>query len=140
MTRIPHSTPDEAAERQALRRRVKRLYDFFNRGLWEKCFSLIDPLLREQSRVDAAAHAAGLRAFQEVYGSIRPWHVRISMHLDASSNTRDPRPFAYVYVIWQDQAHGFHMFRERWVKHSGRWYTRVVGLVPNRQETVPGKD
>jgi len=25
------------------------------------------------------------------------------------------------------------MFKERWVKDSGHWYTRVAGLVPNRQ-------
>ena len=112
------------------------MYGWFNEELWAKCFSLIDPKLREQGGVELSGYAEGLKAFKEYYGSIRPWHVRVSPHLQASSNKHDPRPFAYVYVIWQDDAHAFHMFRERWVKHSGRWFTRVVGLVPNRTGSV----
>jgi hypothetical protein len=130
----------EASEREALRRRVKQMYEWFNRGLWDKCFSLIDPMLREQSKTELPVYVERLRAFREVYGSITPWHIRISLHLDASANKRDGRPFAYVYVTWQDDAHGFHMFRERWVKHSERWFTRVVGLVPNQQEPVRAPD
>src|SRR5438477_1334694 len=128
MTRAMHPSSHEAAERKALRRRVKQMYDWFNQALWEKCFSLIDPKLREQAKVRLPLYADRLRAFKEVYGRINPWHVRISLHLDPSANKHDERPFAYVYVIWQDEAHGFHMFRERWVKHSDRWFTRVVGL------------
>lgn len=116
------------------------MYNWFNRDLWQKCYSLLDPKLREQSKVELSAYADGLRAFQEVYGAIRPWHIRISPHLDASANKQDARPFAYVYVIWQDDAHGFHMFRERWVKHSDRWFTRVAGLVSNQQVTIHGRD
>jgi len=116
------------------------MYDWFNQELWESCFSLIDPELREQSKVPLPTYADQLTAFKAAYGKINPWYIRISLHLDASSNKRDTRPFAYVYVIWQDDQHGFHMFRERWVKHSDRWYTRVVGLVPNRQETVRSPD
>jgi hypothetical protein len=112
------------------------MVDWFNHGRWENCFSLIDPRLRVASRVQLLVYSKQLRAFKEVYGTIKPWHIRISLHLDASSNKHDARPFAYVYVIWQDQAHGFHLFRERWVKSSGRWFTRVVGLVPNRQESA----
>lgn len=41
-----------------------------------------------------------------------------------------PRPFAYVYVVWKDAAKEFHLFRDRWVKDGGQWFTRVVGLVP----------
>ena len=110
------------------------MYEWFNRGLWEKCFSLIDPMLREHSKTELPVYVERLRAFSEVYGSVTPWHIRISLHLDASANKRDGRPFAYVYVTWQDDAHGFHMFRERWVKNNGRWFTRVVGLVANRQK------
>jgi hypothetical protein len=116
------------------------MYDCFNRGLWESCFSLIDPHLREQSKVQLATYADRLQAFKATYGKINPWYIRISPHLDASSNKHDQRPFAYVYVIWQDEQHGFHLFRERWVKHSERWFTRVVGLVPNRQETLSSQD
>jgi hypothetical protein len=128
--------PRETSEREALRRRIRKMYDWFNRGLWEKCFTLIDPQLIKRSRVDLPAYSERLRAFKEVYGGICPWHIIISMHLDERSNKHDQRPFAYVYVVWQDAAHGFHMFRERWVKESNRWYTRVVGLVPNSQESA----
>lgn len=89
-----------------------------------------------ESKVDSAAYSGSLRKFKEAYGSINPWYIRISLHLDATSSKRDQRAFAYVYIVWQDEAHGFHMFRERWVKHFGRWYTRVVGLVPIRKESI----
>jgi hypothetical protein len=110
------------------------MYDWFNRGQWEKCYSLVDPALREQSKVMLSAYADQLRTFKETYGSVRPWHVRISLHLDAPSNKHDDRPFAYVYLVWQDDAKEFHMFRERWVKNKGRWFTRVAGLVPNQRK------
>ncbi len=97
------------------------------------CFSLIDPRLGEQGRVEFAAYADSLRRFKQVYGNVTPWHIRIHLHLDASTNKSDRRPFAYVYTTWRDQAYGFHMFRERWVKDSERWFTRVVGLVPNEE-------
>ena len=103
-----------------------------NQHQWEKCFQLIDPKLRAEGRVSFPAYAEGLHEFMQAFGAVRPWHVRINLYLDGSKNKRDPRPFAYVYVIWQDAEHDFHMFRDRWVKADGRWYTRVVGLVPNR--------
>ena len=73
----------------------------------------------------------GSKLFKDAHGSVNPWHIRISLHVDASLNKHDKRPFAHVYVVWQDKSHDFHMFRERWIKDSGRWYSRVVGLVPN---------
>jgi hypothetical protein len=135
MTRTIHSRPHEASEREALRRRVTRMYEAFNKGLWEKCFALVDPKLRDEARIELPTYAAGLQSFSEAWGSINPWHVRINLHLDAAASKRDDRPFAYVYVVWQDDDHGFHMFRERWVKHQGHWFTRVAGLVPHKQET-----
>jgi hypothetical protein len=101
----------------------------FNQGLWEKCFSMIDPVLR--SKVEFRVYADRLKVFQKTYGVVRPWHIRISLHMDASSNNHDDRSFAYVYIVWQDDAKQFHIFRERWVKDKNRWFTRVVGLVPN---------
>jgi hypothetical protein len=130
MIRTKKSSGREASERQALRRKLKQMYDWFNRGAWEKCFSLLDPKLKKQSKLQLPLYSERMLAFKQVYGSINPWHIRLSKHLDGSSNKHDNRPFAYVYVVWQDQAHGFHMFRERWVKESGRWFTRVMGLVP----------
>ena len=140
MTRLTHDPLHEAAEREPLRRRVKRMYEWFNQERWEKCFALIDPKLRDQARVELRTYADALRRFKAAYGAVRPWHVRISLHLDASSSKQDARPFAYVYIIWQDDAHGFHMFKERWVKQAGRWFTRVAGLVPNRPESVHSQD
>ena len=128
--------PNLTSERKALMRRIKAMYDAFNGSLWEKCFAMIDPKLRDQSKVQLRAYLEQMRAFQEAYGRIRFWETRISLHLDGSSNKHDPRPFAYVYVVWQDDSHGFHMFKERWVKHQGKWYTRVAGLVPNKHQVA----
>ncbi len=139
MNRVANSS-QQASDRKALRRRVNQMYEWFNQASWEKCFSLIDPKLREQEKVEGKAYAESLRRFKEVYGTISPWYIRISLHLDASSNKQDARPFAYVYVVWQDQAHTFHMFRERWVWDSGHWFTRVVGLVPNEKESASARD
>src|SRR5437588_3020179 len=136
MTRAMQFLHEEASDREPLRRRVRQMYGWLNREFWEKCFSLIDPKLREKSKVDLSDYVERSRVFKEAYGAINLWHIRISLHLDASSNKHDERPFAYVYVIWQDNARGFHMFRERWVKHAGGWFTRVIGLVPNKQESV----
>jgi hypothetical protein len=115
------------------------MYDWFNRGQWDKCFAMIDPKLQDESKVIFPTYASGLQTFKDAYGSVNPWYTRINLHLDASSSKHDKRPFAYVYIVWQDPARGFHMFRERWVKHAGHWYTRVVGLVPNR-EAVRGQE
>ena len=125
----------KAAERKALHRRARKMYDAFNRGLWEKCFSLIDPELRESSRVKLSVYADQMAAFQKVYRQIKPWHIRTSLHFEKGPRGDHSRPFAYVYVVWQDHANEYHMFRERWVKHADHWYTRVAGLVANRQNT-----
>ncbi len=123
----------KTVEQNALHKRVRRMYDYFNRGLGERCYSLLDPSLRKQATVKLDTCTEGLVAFRNAYGRISPWYVRISLHLDGSKNKHDPRSFAYVYVTWQDDQHGFHMLRERWVKDEGRWYSRVAGLVPNKQ-------
>lgn len=123
-----------SAEQRALRRRVKRMYDYLNHERWEKCYSLIDPKLREQQKVNLPDYSERLQAFKAAYGAVNPWHVRLSLHLDAAANKRDARPFAYVYMVWQDAGHGFHMFRERWVRDTNGWFTRVAGLVSNRTE------
>ena len=66
MARTVYTPHNEATERAALRRRVKQLYEWFNRDLSEKCFSLIDPTLREQAKVELSSYTAGLRAFKKV--------------------------------------------------------------------------
>jgi hypothetical protein len=124
------------SERTTLRRRIDRFYGAFNDSDWEKCFALVDPRLRQGAKVIEQTYVDGLRTFQSAYGTIRRWHTRINLHLDASKNKHDDRPFAFVYVVWQDDANAFHMFRERWVKDGGKWFTRVAGLVVNRQNAM----
>ena len=135
MKRSVPSTERTVSERKALGRRVKLFYRRFNVEAWEACYRLIDPKLTQNGKVELAVYSERMRAFKTVYGSVKPWLTRLSLHLDASPHQRDTRPFAYVYLIWQDEAHEFHMFRDRWVKENAHWYTRVVGLVANRQTT-----
>jgi hypothetical protein len=121
------------ADRAALRRRVIAMIRGLNSGDWERCFETIDPRLRAKGSPQAQYYAHQLQAFREAYGEIVPWHTRINLHLDASMNKHDSRPFAYVYIVWKDAAKEFHLFRERWVKDGDQWYTRVVGLVPGKR-------
>src|SRR5262249_40212668 len=120
---------DEKAQRISLRKRVRLFYRHFAGKAWAKCFATIDPKLREASKVSAGTYAESLSQFADSYGPIDIWHIDIHLHLDAAKNKQDPRPFAYVYLFWQDSRYQFHVFRERWVHDSGKWYTRVVGLV-----------
>jgi hypothetical protein len=133
MTRQQKVITKPASNRASIRRRVKRFYAAFNTGDWPACFALIDPKLRDGSKIDLSRYSESLSAFKAAYKTINVWYVRISMHMDVSRSKQDARPFAYVYVIWQDDQHAFHMFRERWVKESDRWYTRVVGLVAHKE-------
>ena len=121
----------EALAKGALRRRVMGWYSRFNSQRWSDCYSLVDPRLTTSGKVNAEAYSHSLRNFQSRYGAVRPWHIRISLHLTGSRPSSDPRPFAYVYTVWQDDRDEFHMFRERWVQDEKTWYTRVVGLVVN---------
>ena|SRR5438874_1812977 len=134
MKRAVHSTEREAAEREALRRRVKQFYRRFNKADWDDCYARIDPLLTQQDKVKRDAYAALMQAFKDAYGSVKLRWTRLSLHLKAAPKQSDRRPFAYAYLVWQDDAHGYHMFRERWVKNNGEWFTGVVGLVPHKQE------
>jgi hypothetical protein len=124
-----------ASQRAALRKRIKRFYRTFNQKDWEQCFAHIDPRIRENSKILRAAYVASLEAFKQRYGTINIVHIRINLYLDVVNNKHDDRPFAYVYVFWQDDKKAFHVFRERWVKDAGRWYTRVVGLVTHKETT-----
>lgn len=140
MTRTTHTIPAHSTERKSLRRRVKLFYQRFNQEDWRECFALIDPLLPQQGKPKFTEYAERMQAFKEVYGSVRPWTTRVNLHLDATPNQRDKRPFAYVYLVWQDDAHSFHMFRERWIFDREKWFTRVVGLVPNQPEQQSGHE
>lgn len=136
MKRTTFFTKRDAVERKSLWRRVKRFYVRFNKADWDGCYALIDPQLTEQGKVEHTTYSKLMQDFKDVYGNVSTWLVRLSLHLDPTPKQGDKRSFAYVYVIWQDDKRGFHMFRERWIKEDGQWFTRVVGLVPNSSETT----
>ena len=134
MIRTARSSSGDTAERNALRRRVQKMCDSLNQEQWEKCYGLIDPELRVDGGVRFQDYSAGLKAFKAAYGQIKPWLVRINLHAETVPNKEDRQPFAYAYIIWQDADSGFHMFRERWVKRSDHWFSRVAGLVAGNRE------
>jgi hypothetical protein len=123
------SAVKEATLKTALRRRVRDLYRSFNLGEFARCFHFLDPRLREAGKVEPEAYSQSLSTFKNHYGTVNIWLIRISLYADTPTNKRADRPFAYVYVVWQDLRNEVHLFRERWVYDSGRWYTRVVGRV-----------
>lgn len=118
-----------ASKRTALRRRVKAFYQHLSGEAWNRCYLFLDPTLRADGKVVLGPYSASLAEFKARYGSVQIWHIDISLHLEKTKRHRDDRPFAYVYVFWQDTNKAFHVFRERWVLDSARWYTRVAGLV-----------
>jgi hypothetical protein len=129
MVRKHSDAVSEAALRSSLRRRIRTFYQWFNLGEWKHCYAFLDPRLRENSKIALASYADSLRAFRQHYGQVNIWHVRINLYTEDRNHKHDNRPFAYVYVFWQDHQKAFHVFREHWVRDGGRWYTRVVGLV-----------
>jgi hypothetical protein len=129
MARQKTAAVSPTAQKATLRRRIRNFYQSFNRREWERCYSCLDPRLRARPAVEASQYADSLGAFAQSYGKVEIVHIRLSLYPDARNNKHDDRPFAYAYVFWQDDKKAFHVFRERWVNDSGRWYTRVVGLV-----------
>ena len=72
------------------------MYAWFHDEGWEKCFSLVDPRLREESKVQLPGYAERMRVFKEAYGRIHPWLIKINSHLDMSASHCDRRDCAYV--------------------------------------------
>jgi len=97
---------------EPLRRRIRSFCQAFNRGDWARCFDFVDPTLRNQGRIEFAQYAESLAAFRAYYGKIDIWHLRANIH-GRKSAKHDDRAFAYVYVFWQDDRNGLHVFRER---------------------------
>ena len=129
MTRPRASMAGQPAQKSALKRRIRALYQKYNQEDRERCYQFLDPRLREKTGVEFARYADSLGDFKRQYGQVRIWHLDVNLYLDARANRHDERPFAYGYVFWRDDHQAFHVFRERWVLDLGRWYTRVVGLV-----------
>jgi hypothetical protein len=118
----------EAGERTGLRNRIRSFYRNLNQGKWERCFGFVDPTLREEAKVEQPRYTASLARFRQRYGNIEVFPFTVSVH-SGRKNKHDPRDFAFAYVAWKDAKGNFRLFRERWVRDRGRWYTRVVGLV-----------
>src|SRR5438270_9264209 len=131
--RVPSA---QARDRARLRGRIGQFHRHFGRGNWPKCYEYLDPRLRDGAKVEYGAYAKSLAAFREYYGPVQIDHIRLSIHPGGRNTKRDPRDFAYAYVFRKDNRHAFHLFRERWVKEGGTWYTRVAGLVV--RETADG--
>src|SRR5438067_12273858 len=108
MTQRARSRQKEALAKGVLRRRVMGWYSRFNRQRWSDCYALIDPRLANSEKVNEDAYVRTLRKFKARYGAVHPWHVRIGLHLKGSRPSSDPRPFAYVYTVCQDDRHEFH--------------------------------
>ncbi len=111
-----------------LRQRIHAFYAHFNQENWQGCFRFLDPALRDKAKVELEKYAVSLANFKHYYGLIRPLFMEIKLITNVQSRT-DARDFAYVAVFWKDSKNAYHLFRERWVKDKGRWFTRVVGLV-----------
>ena len=88
MIRKATKTSNEAAERAAVRRRLKRLYDSFNREDWAKCFALVDPKLTAAGKIDRTNYGRSLQEFKQYYGSVQIRHLEISLHLDARTTSK----------------------------------------------------
>jgi hypothetical protein len=122
----------EARIAATLRRKVRRFYDHLNRHEFEKCYSVLDPGLRESaSSVTLYQYVSSLERFLDWYGVVNVLGIDpIQLHLNEPNRQYDNRDFAVVAVSWEDQAGQGHTFRERWVRdRGGKWYTRCTGLV-----------
>ena len=69
MKRSVRSIQREGSEREALRRRVKQFYLRFNEENWQDCYSLIDPRLTQQGKVELAAYSERMRTSRTCMGA-----------------------------------------------------------------------
>lgn len=119
----------------SLTARVVFFYKFFNHEDWSRCFEYIDPALRTKGKFGLGDYCRTMHDFFGAYGPIEEVKIlKLSVYpgTDAKDDQRD---FAYVVISWKDKLNRFHHFKERWIKDQGKWFTRVVGLVPGRMES-----
>jgi hypothetical protein len=120
--------PSGRRDKASLIQRVRYFYKYFNERDWAKCRRYVDPKL--QVKVAAGDYGRTMDAFFSAHGPLRQLTV-VSMNLYPAGSARtDDREFAYVVLSWKARGNALHHFRERWIKDGGRWFTRVVGLVP----------
>ena len=117
------------AAKERVRSRIRRFYESFGKREWGKCYEFVDPELRDGT-VNRAKYVQSLSAFFKRFGPIAVTTIDdIEVFSKVTNNPHDGRDFAYAVVVWQDKRHERHLLRERWVKSSGHWYSRRVGLV-----------
>jgi hypothetical protein len=115
--------------------RIVNFYRFFNRQDWTRCYEYIDPNIRGKGNVGLEGYSQSMRAFFEAFGPVQQVKI-LKLSVYRGERVKDDRrDFAYVVISWKDKTNDFHHFKERWIKDQEKWFTRVVGLVPNRVES-----
>ena len=136
-------TTKQAAQSIFLERRVRRFYDLASRRETEKCYAMIDPLVRTDSRsVTLLQYQHSLESFVNYFGPLEVRRVHLELHLDEPNRLYGDRDFAVGQTVWVDQAGEEHVFQERWVREGRTWYTRSTGfLTPSVKRLLPpGED
>jgi hypothetical protein len=110
--------------------RVVHFYRSFNNQDWPRCYGYIDPRLTTAARVGPDEYAQSMQAFFEAYGPIQEVNILKLTIYPGGQARDDTRDFAYAVISWKDKMNEYHHFRERWIKDRGKWFTRVIGLVP----------
>jgi hypothetical protein len=118
----------DSTDRDALHHRIRTFFRYLNRQAFDKCWSFLDPALRERGRVEEDKYAKSLSEFLDHFGAVEIVTVKIDLYPGVRSGERT-QDSAYPLIVWKDARHVPHLFRERWVKDGKTWYTRVVGLV-----------
>src|ERR1700722_13704446 len=118
MSKKTPQTSNVSAERSALRRRIRSYYRYLNLHTYEKCYSFLDPSLRQHSRVEEHQYVKSLVEFLDHFGTIDIQIIKIELYLgvQAGAGIQD---CAYPLIVWKDSRHVPHLFRERWVKEGG---------------------
>jgi hypothetical protein len=118
----------------SLAARINFFYRFFNQRNWARCYEYVDPKLSAKTKSGLSDYSQTMRDFFEAHGPIAQVKIlKISIHSGIEAKN-DQRDFAYVVISWIDKSNELYHFRERWIKDREKWFTRVIGLVPNRSE------
>lgn len=116
-------------ERDRLRKRIRRFYDLFARGEWQKCYDLLDPGLRDGT-VKFDQYARSLEEFRRYFGPITVTRVEeLNVGKSAKRNGGEDGRVGYAVVLWHGKDNERRLLRERWVMTGGNWYSRRAGLI-----------
>lgn len=123
-----HETPNLHA---TIKRRIREFYRRLNRRQFGRCYSLIDPRLRDNpGTVTLFQYEKALGEFLDQIGEVQIREITIhGVHLNEPSKLYEGRDFALCKVVWQDSAGEEHSFSERWVHVESKWYNRSTGLL-----------